>query len=353
MNAKTYDIICMGRSSIDLYSNDSGSQFKDITSFSSFVGGCPTNIAVGTRRLGLKSLLLTAVGEDPVGDFILNFLEKENVESRFIPRKSGFRSSAVLLGIEPPDKFPLIFYRENCADFQLTIDDVDNTPIEDARALLVSGTGLSREPSRSATIYAIEKAKASNMVVFLDLDFRADQWTNGPSADIRAYGVTVRSLLHQIDFVIGTQEEIKAAMLKDKNHVSVRDSKVSAPEVSGNVEHGISEILKSGVTAVIEKRGAEGAAVHLSGNKVETAPPFKVEICNLLGAGDAFASGFIYGYLHGWDWGKCIRMGNATGAIVVTRQGCANFMPTEIEALDFVTLHGGFMTETESAGATR
>lgn len=351
MSAKTYDLICMGRSSIDLYSNDSGAAFKDITSFSSFVGGCPTNIAVGTKRLGLKSLLLTAVGEDPVGDFILNFLQTEGVESRFIPRKNGFRSSAVLLGIEPPDKFPLVFYRENCADFQLTIDDVDNTPIEDTQAILVSGTGLSREPSRSATMYAIEKARAANVTVFLDLDFRADQWTNGPSADVRAYGVSVRSLLHQVDFVIGTQEEIKAAMLKDKSQVSVKDSKVSAPEVGGNVADGIDALLKAGPKAIIEKRGADGAAVHLPNGKCETSQPFEVEICNVLGAGDAFASGFIYGYLKGWDWHKCIRMGNATGAIVVTRQGCANFMPTETEALDFVTLHGGFMGE--SAGVAR
>lgn len=351
MSEKTYDLICMGRSSIDLYSNDSGATFQDIASFSSFVGGCPTNIAVGTTRLGLKSILLTAVGDDPVGDFILNFLQKEGVESQFIPRKNGFRSSAVLLGIEPPDKFPLVFYRENCADFQLDIDDVDSTPIADAHAILVSGTGLSREPSRSATMYAIEKARAANVTVFLDLDFRADQWTNGPSADIRAYGVTVRSLLHQVDFIIGTQEEIKAAMLKDKSQVTVRDSKVSSPEVAGNVGECIDTLLKSGPKAVVEKRGADGAVVHLPNGRKETAQPFKVDICNVLGAGDAFASGFIYGFLKGWDWHKCIRMGNATGAIVVTRQGCANFMPTETEALDFVTLHGGFMGE--SAGVAR
>lgn len=351
MSEKKYDLICMGRSSIDLYSNDSGAEFKDITSFSSFVGGCPTNIAVGTRRLGLKSLLLTAVGEDPVGDFILDFLRKEAVESRFVPRKNGFRSSAVLLGIEPPDKFPLVFYRENCADFQLNIDDVDAVPIEESRAILVSGTGLSREPSRSATIYAAEKARAAKVTVFLDLDFRADQWTNGPSADIRAYGVTVRSILNHVDFAIGTEEEIKASMLKDKSLVKVKDSKISAPEVSGDIVACIDALLKTGLKAVIEKRGARGAIVHLPGGKSETAEPFKVEICNVLGAGDAFASGFIYGYLKGWDWAKCVRMGNAVGAIVVTRQGCANFMPSETEALDFVTLHGGFTKE--SAGVPR
>src|SRR6266852_2801683 len=146
---KTYDLIAMGRSSIDLYANEIGAPFTEIKSFAAYVGGCPTNISVGTRRLGLRSTLLTAVGEDPVGDFILSFLEKEGVVTRFIPRKPGRRTSAVILGIEPPDRFPLVFYRDNCADIELTIDDVLAAPITQSRALLISGTGLSKEPSRS------------------------------------------------------------------------------------------------------------------------------------------------------------------------------------------------------------
>src|ERR1700692_1153223 len=122
--ARSYDVIAMGRSSIDLYSNDIGAPFDEITSFAAYVGGCPTNISVGVRRLGLRPALLTAVGDDQVGNFILRFLENEGVETRFIPRKAGHRSSAVILGIEPPDRFPLVYYRDNCADIELTIDDV-------------------------------------------------------------------------------------------------------------------------------------------------------------------------------------------------------------------------------------
>ena len=112
--SRSYDVITMGRSSIDLYSNDIGAPFVEITSFAAYVGGCPTNISVGTRRLGLRSALLTAVGDDQVGNFILHFLRREGVETEFIPRKPGYRSSAVVLGIEPPDRFPLTYYRENC-----------------------------------------------------------------------------------------------------------------------------------------------------------------------------------------------------------------------------------------------
>src|SRR2546427_10691404 len=114
--ARSYDVIAMGRSSIDLYSNDIGVPFVDITSFASYVGGCPTNIAVGVRRLGLRSALLTAVGDDQVGDFVLNFLNREDVDVSATPRKRGKRTSAVVLTIQPPDTFPLTFYREGCAD---------------------------------------------------------------------------------------------------------------------------------------------------------------------------------------------------------------------------------------------
>src|SRR5947209_432485 len=172
MTTQAYDVLAMGRSSIDLYSNDVGAAFVDITSFAAFVGGCPTNISVGTRRLGLRPALLTAVGADPVGDFLLHFLEQEGVETRFVPRKPGTRTSAVVLGIEPPDRFPLIYYRDNCADIELTIDDVLAAPVAQSRALLISGTGLSKEPSRSSTLFAAELARGAGKTVFLDLDFR-------------------------------------------------------------------------------------------------------------------------------------------------------------------------------------
>src|SRR5689334_8524999 len=150
---KTYDVLTMGRSSIDLYSNDIGAPFEEITSFAAYVGGCPLNISVGTQRLGSRSALLTAVGEDKVGDFILHFLHQEQIETRFIPRKPGKRTSAVVLGIEPPNRFPLTYYRDNCADIELTIDDVLAAPIADSGVLLISGTGLSKDPSRSATLF--------------------------------------------------------------------------------------------------------------------------------------------------------------------------------------------------------
>jgi 5-dehydro-2-deoxygluconokinase len=332
----TYDTLHMGRSSIDLYSNDVGAPFEEITSFAAYVGGSPTNISVGARRLGLKSALLTGLGQDPVGDFIHAFLVKEGVETRFSPRKPGHRTSAVVLGIEPPDKFPLVYYRDNCADIELTIDDVLAAPVAESKALQFAGTNLSKEPSRSATMFAAELAQRSGTDVVLDIDFRPDQWH-----DPRAFGVAIRAILPQVTVVIGTEDEINASMLTDPEQMRLTHSQVSDTKVSGDVEAAIARILEMGPTAVVEKVGAEGARIHLAGGEVIDAPGYPVEIYNILGAGDAFGAGFLYGYVNGWGWRKATRLGNACGAIVVTKHGCANFMPTYDEVMAFVNERGG------------
>ncbi|HEU4740975.1 MAG TPA: 5-dehydro-2-deoxygluconokinase [Meiothermus sp.] len=330
------DLITLGRSSIDLYSNDIGAAFPDIHTFGAYIGGSPLNIAVGASRLGLKTALLTAVGTDKVGEFVLERLRRENVETRFIPQKPGTRTSAVLLGIEPPDKFPITFYREGAADIQLSIDDVLAVPIEEAGALEISGSALAKEPSRSATFLAAERAEAAGVPVYLDLDFRADQWH-----DVRAFGVNIRALLPKVAVALGTEEEINAAMLKDPADITIRESQITAPEIRGDVEANIRALLR-GPEALVVKRGARGAEVYLKNGEVVRAPGFPVEVVSVLGAGDAFAAGFIYGRSQGWDWYKSARMGNACGAIVVTRIGCADFTPYLGEALEFIRSKGGF-----------
>jgi len=335
-DSRTYDSLHMGRSSIDLYSNDVGSPFENITSFAAYVGGSPTNISVGGRRLGLNTALLTALGQDPVGDFILHFLRNEGVETKFSPRKPGHRTSAVVLGIEPPDKFPLVYYRDNCADIELTIDDVLAAPVADSKVLQFAGTNLSKEPSRSATMFAAEAARQFGTEVVFDVDFRPDQWH-----DPRAFGVVVRSILPLVDVVIGTEDEINATMLTDVRQMQLTHSQISDTRVSGDVRRAIAGILAHGPKAVVEKVGAQGARIHLNSGEVIDAPGYPVDIYNILGAGDAFGAGFLYGHIHGWGWYKSARLGNACGAIVVTKHGCANFMPTYDEVMAFVAGRGG------------
>jgi 5-dehydro-2-deoxygluconokinase len=333
---KTYDMLNMGRSSIDLYSNDVGTPFVNISSFAAYVGGSPTNISVGARRLGLKTALLTAIGDDPVGDFILHFLNEEDVDTQFIPRKPEHRSSAVVLGIEPPDKFPLVYYRDNCADINLTIDDALAAPLTDCKVFQFAGTNLSKEPSRSATLFAADQARAAGAKVVLDVDFRPNQWH-----DARAFGVQVRAALRLIDIVIGTEDEINAAMLVDTEQMRLTHSQISDTKVSGDTSGAIQTMLQMGPEALVEKIGPEGARVHLASGDVIEAPGFPVEIYNILGAGDAFGGGFLYGFVNGWSWYKSARLGNACGAIVVTKHGCANFMPTMPEIEAFVESYGG------------
>ncbi|MFL6286454.1 MAG: 5-dehydro-2-deoxygluconokinase [Pyrinomonadaceae bacterium] len=333
---REYDLLAMGRSSIDLYANEVGAPFTEIKSFAAYVGGSPTNISVCARRLGLRTALLNAVGDDLVGDFVTNFLNREGVETRFGVRKPGRRTSAFLLGIEPPDRFPIVPYRDNCADLELEMDDVIAAPVAESRALLLTGTGLSRQPSRDATLFAAARAHSCGTKVVLDLDFRPELWP-----DVRAYGVAFRSIIPLVNVVIGTTQEVRSAILSGRAGVGA-DIHVTDGNTGGPPADVIEAALSSGPEALIIKRGADSTFVYARGGEVSEVPTFEVEVLNVLGAGDAFAAGFLYGYLKGWDLYRSARMGNACGAIVVTRHGCANFMPYEEEALAFIEERGGF-----------
>jgi 5-dehydro-2-deoxygluconokinase len=315
----TFDVLAMGRSSIDLYAHQVGVPITEVTSFDAYVGGCPTNISVGTRRLGLASALLTAVGDDQVGDFVLAFLGREGVDTRFIPRKNGRRTSAVVLTIMPPDKFPLTFYREGCADRELTRDDVERAPIAESAIVVLTGTGLSHEPGRSATLFAAERATAVGGDVLVDLDYRGDQWRSRSE-----YAALVARLLAHATLTVGTEEEVVAASDCD------------------NLDNAIARVLAAARGPLVLKRGGKGASIYTRDGDRRDVAPFHITVLNVLGAGDAFASGLIAGLRRGWPLERAVRFGNATGAIVVTRHGCANFMPTMPEVESFVAEQGGW-----------
>jgi 5-dehydro-2-deoxygluconokinase len=314
-----YDVLAMGRSSIDLYAHEIGCPITEVRSFDAYVGGCPTNVSVGTRRLGLRSALLTAVGNDQIGDFVIAFLDREGIETRFIQRKPGRRTSAVVLTIQPPDRFPLTFYRDNCADRALTIEDVERVPIANSRVVFLTGTGLSHEPARAATLAAAARARAAGSTVVVDVDYRADQWE-----DANTFAGYMDALLRSASLAIGTEEEVIAA------------------SGAADADIGAFRLLSTGIDALALKRGAHGATLYRPRAAPVHVPSFPVVVLNVLGAGDAFASGFIYGCLQGWPLERAARMGNACGAIVVTRHGCANFMPTRAEVDEFVASKGGW-----------
>lgn len=325
----SYDLITVGRVSMDLFSLQIGAPFVNIESFDTGVGGSPTNIAIGSSRLGLKTAVLTAVGEDPVGDFVLAFLEEEKVDTAFARRKPDTRTGMAVLGIEPPDKFPLVFYRENPADIHLSIDDVMQAPIAESRALLLSGTALSRGDCRDATLYAATVGRDAETIVYVDLDMRPDQWHHP-----KAYGLNVRTILPATDVIIGTEEEFYAALAPSPEPIMAKAPMTDAQ--STELDHLLQKHLQSQPeTVLVAKRGARGVSIFHDGD-VHDVAGFPVEIVNTVGAGDAFASGLIYARSQGWDWVRAGRFANACGALVVTRHGCAKAMPYLEEVTTFI-----------------
>lgn len=329
----SYDLVTLGRVNMDLYSRDVGAEFEDVTSFDAMVGGSPSNIAIGTSRLGLRSVVLTAVGDDRVGDYVLRYFRDEGVVTDFIPRKPGKLTSLALLGVQPPDHFPLSFYRDDPADIHLTVDDVVAVPFDSVRALQLSGDALGRGTTAEAARYAGEVARSLGLLTFMDLDLRPTTWTQ-PAA----YGLTMRSIMSLVDVVIGTEEEFYAALMPDPSAIMAGHA-VAADRIS-ELEDRVRGLLDLGPGAVAFKRGPRGVTLITADGEHEV-PGFPVDVVNTVGAGDAFASGLIWSRLSGWDWDRSARFANACGAIEVTRHGCAVALPTYPEVMEFAESRGG------------
>jgi 5-dehydro-2-deoxygluconokinase len=329
-----YDLITVGRVTMDLHAQNIGAAFEDVTGFDTMVGGSPTSIAIGTARLGLRSIAFTGVGDDLAGDYVVRYLRDAGVETQFVARKTGTRTSLAMVAVLPPDHFPLSFYRENPADIFLTVAEATTLPFSDVRALLLSGNAFSRGTCVDAARFCGEQAMKQGLTTFIDLDLRPTEW-----AQPRAYGLTLRSVLPLVDVAIGTEEEFFAALAPDPDLVM-------AGKPVGDAEHDLLEGLLEELTAqgivdtIVIKRGPRGVTIASSNDRSDV-PGFDVEAVNTVGAGDAFASGLIRSRLAGWDWYRAARFANACGAIEVTRHGCSAAFPTETEVTTFVDAHGG------------
>ncbi len=323
------DLITVGRVSLDLFSRDIGAPFPNITSFETSVGGSPVNIAIGASRLGMRALVFTAVGDDEVGRFVRAYLAREGVDAGHVAVKAGRRTGMAVVGVQPPDRFPLLFYRENPADIHLDLDEARALPLKQARALQLSGTALSRGSSQDVCLYLAEEARQLGKTTFIDLDLRPDQWTHA-----LAFGLRMRQLLPLCDVVIGTEEEFYAALSPQLGAVMAGGGLPDKDELE--------ELLRAQAAEsenlLVVKRGAAGVSI-LQGAERQDVPGFPVEIVNTVGAGDGFAAGLICGWAHGWSWLRAARFGNACGALVVSRQGCARALPTWDEVVAFMDRH--------------
>ncbi len=326
----TVDLITVGRVSLDLFALDIGAEFHDITGFETGVGGSPVNIAIGASRLGLKSIAFTAVGDDPVGEFARHFLANENVITDYIPVKRGRRTGMAVVGVQPPDRFPLLFYRENAADVHLTIEEAKKLPLAGARALSLSGTALSRGGAHDVSLYLAERSRSHGVTTFIDLDLRPDQW-----AHPLAFGLHLRRALPLCDVIIGTEEEFHAALSPTPEAVMKGESGADLKQLQRLVRDCADKLD----AVLVLKRGERGVRLYENGSYFD-APGYPVEIVNTVGAGDGFASGLIYGWAQGWGWEAAARFANACGALVVSRHGCARALPHRREVEAFIRDRG-------------
>jgi 5-dehydro-2-deoxygluconokinase len=305
------EVVTMGRVSVDLYPEQIGVSLAEVETFAKSLGGSATNVAVAAARLGHPSAVITKVGDDGFGPYVRKALEGFGVDPRWVGTDPKLRTPIVFCEIHPPDNFPLLFYREPKApDMNLTDEDLDFDAIAAAPLFWMTGTGLSEEPSRTATLTALEQ-RSEGITVF-DLDYRPTLWRSHDEAT-RIY----REALGHATVAVGNQEEVEVA-------VGTHDpSEASAA------------LLDLGLDLAIVKRGPEGVLARTAEGVVE-APPIEVEILNGLGAGDAFGGALCHGLLSGWDPERVIRYANAAGAIVASRLACADDMPTREEVEDLL-----------------
>jgi len=327
-DGKALDLIAIGRAGVDLYGQQVGGRLEDMASFAKYVGGSPTNTAIGASRLGLKAALVSRVGADPMGRFILEMLGREGVDTRGVTADPVRLTALAMLGIRDAERFPLLFYRENCADMALGEADIDERLIGEARAVVLSGTHFSQAGVRAASLKAARLARAAGGRVVFDIDYRPVLWgltamEMGEKRFVADVAVTaaLQEVLPLADLIVGTEQEMQilggaADTLQALNAVRARTAAL-----------------------LVCKRGPMGCCafpgeIPASLDKAVLGPGFAVEVFNVLGAGDAFMAGFLRGWLRGAPLERCCELANAAGAIVVSRHGCAPAMPSwrELEA---------------------
>ena len=327
---KTLDVITIGRASVDLYGQQIGTRLEDIGSFAKSVGGCPTNIAVGTARLGLKSALITRVGNEQMGRFIREQLQREGVETSGIATDPDRLTALVLLSVEAEGVSPMIFYRTDCADMALSEDDIDEALVASSRAVVVTGTHFSRPNSEAAQKKAIRLAKAAGARVAFDIDYRPNLWgLAGHDAGFERYVASdivsqkYKSVLPDCDLIVGTEEEVLIASGEADLLSALRTIRSLSPATI---------VLKRGPMGCIVYDGA--VPENLEDGIVGKG--FPIEVYNVLGAGDAFMSGWLRGWLKGEPHATSATWANACGAFAVSRLLCAPEYPSWIELNHFL-----------------
>ncbi|WP_186398875.1 5-dehydro-2-deoxygluconokinase [Stappia sp. P2PMeth1] len=329
-DARPLDVITIGRASVDLYGAQVGGRLEDMRGFAKYIGGSPTNMAAGTARLGLRSALITRVGDEHMGRFIREELVREGVDVRGVKTDPERLTALVLLGIRDREQFPLIFYRENCADMALEEGDIDPAFIAEAGCVTVTGTHLSNPRTEAAVLKALRLARENGARTALDIDYRPNLWGlaghgAGESRFIESRAVTAKlqSHLPLFDLIVGTEEEFHIAGGSTDTLAALR------------------AVRAISAATLVCKRGPMGA-VAFEGDiaddldKGVSGPGFPIEVFNVLGAGDGFMSGLLRGWLRDEGWERALTYANACGALAVSRHGCTPSYPSWEELCFFL-----------------
>jgi 5-dehydro-2-deoxygluconokinase len=312
-----YDVLTIGRVGVDLYPLQSGVPLADVRTFAKSLGGTATNVAVGAARYGHRSAVITKVGDDGFGTYVRKALRGFGVDDRYVGTDPSLRTPVVFCELFPPDSFPILFYREPTApDMNITPAELDLGAVRSSRILWTTGTGLSDEPSRSATLAALE-ARGRGGITVHDLDYRATFWASPGEA-----GEQQRRAVALATVAIGNEEEASVAV------------------GAGEPEELAERLLGLGLDLAVLKLGPAGVLAAWA-EGMERIPPVPVEVVNGLGAGDAFGAAVCHGLLSAWDVPRIIRFANAAGAFVAARLACADAMPDEGEVLALLSSVSG------------
>ena len=318
------DVICIGRSSVDLYGGQVGGRLEDMSGFAKYIGGSPTNISIGCARLGLKSALITRVGDEHMGRFIREQLIREGVDTSHVATDPERLSALVILGIRDSKQFPLIFYRENCADMAIDEADIDPDFIASAKAVLVTGTHFSTDRVAGASFAAMRMARAAGRRVAFDIDYRPNLWAlgghdDGESRFAESERVTahIQTVLPHCDLIVGTEEEW---------HIAGGTTDTIAALRAARAITDATLVCKRGPLGCVVFDGEIG-----SWDDGVASPVREIEVFNVLGAGDGFMSGFLSGWLRDASLADCALYANISGALAVSRHGCAPSYPSQTE----------------------
>jgi len=324
-SGRPLDVVCLGRLGVDLYAQQIGARLEDVSSFAKYLGGSSANIAFGSARLGVKSAMLTRVGNDHMGRFLVESLAREGCDVSGIKIDAERLTAMVLLGIKDRETFPLVFYRENCADMALQAEDIDEAQIASSKALLITGTHFSTDQVYKASSQALDYAEKHNVKRVLDIDYRPVLWgltgkADGETRFVANQNVSqhVQRILPRFDLIVGTEEEFLIA------------------GGSTDLLSALRNVRELTAATLVVKLGPQGCTVihgAMPARLEEGAiyPGVRVEVLNVLGAGDAFMSGFLKGWLNDESDERCCQLANACGGLVVSRHACAPAMPTLVE----------------------